>query len=136
MSLTVSNTIIAICMMIITLSIIAFVVGVLVAMFKIRGMVDRTLKDAKPAMNQAAETMRTVSDVARTVQSRVDHIMHIAEETADNVSRKVKTTSSMITETIAPPLISVSSLVTGVSRGLEIWNTMKKQGGNGHGTRE
>lgn len=129
MSIPVFNLIVAICMMVITLFIIAWAVGMLIAVFQVRNILRKTSARAEPAIAKAEDAIGTVNSMVHTVQQRVEGITTTAEATVEVVSRRIKGTTEVITETAASPFITLSSLVTGISRGLEVYSSLKKRTG-------
>lgn len=124
--------IIAICMIVIALSILVTAIALTFLAFRVRKSVGTLTVKAQPLISQATETAKAAKGVADTVKNHADGIMAKAEDTVDSVTRKVKATTNIVEESISPPIITVASVLTGVSRGLEVLSHMRKQGGNGH----
>jgi uncharacterized protein YoxC len=136
MSVQVSVEIIAICILVLS-AISLIVAGFAIWFFIVAGKSVSTLsRKAQPLISHATDTVKSVNYVAETAKVRVNEIMTRAEQTADNISKKVMVTSNMIQDSISPPLISLASLVTGVSKGIEVIAQARKRGGNGHASRE
>ncbi|MBI2843841.1 MAG: hypothetical protein HYX78_10615 [Armatimonadetes bacterium] len=133
MSEQVSLAIIAICMIVIALAIVVTAAALTVLALRIRKSVVTITNRTQPLISQATDTVKVANDAVNTVKARTDEIMTTAEDTVQDVSRRVKTMSNIVQESISPPIINVASVVTGVSKGLEVLAQMRRRGGNGHG---
>jgi len=98
---------------------LALTVGLVAAAIVIRKSLARLTEVANPAIKRAEATLSKVEEIAGTV-----------EETMEDVSRKVKSTTSVIEDAVKPPLIGISSMLAGVSKGLQVWSETSKRGGN------
>lgn len=135
MSLQLSLAITAICMLVITFFTVLISVVTVLVLLRLRSSVSTLTIKAQPLISQATETVKTANGIAETVRLHTDHIMGKAENTVEEVTRRVRTTTSMVHESISPPMVTVASLLTGVSRGLEVWGQVHKRGGNGNARR-
>lgn len=130
MSVQVSNGIIAICMIVIASgAIIATLVVVIIAL-QIRKYIALLTRKTSPLIIQAADTMKNINLAVEKVKNGTEDIVNKTEETVDGVTQKIKFTTSMIQETINTPLITLASTMTGITRGLELLNQIRKRGGN------
>ena len=113
---------------------VALTVGIVVGVLMIKRYLDKFLTAAEPAIKRTEETMKTVSEIAETVRARTDRITGVVEDTMEDVSQKVKTTSTAIHETIKPPLASVAAMLAGIWKGLQVWNELsRRKGGDSRG---
>jgi hypothetical protein len=135
MSQQVSLGIMAICLLVITLSILVVSVVTALLLLRLRKAVTTLTNKSQPLISQATEMVRTANGVAQTVKLHADNIMNQAENTVDDVSRRVKSTTNILQESISRPVVSMASVMTGVTRGVEVWNEIRKGGGNGHANR-
>ncbi|MDI6828055.1 MAG: hypothetical protein QME62_06185 [Armatimonadota bacterium] len=76
------------------------------------------VKSAQPAMAEVTSTIKSVNCFVEKVENRVEHMMEIGESTAKKVSDKVIATADIIKHSISSPLISILSIITGVSRAI------------------
>lgn len=136
MSIQVSQTIIAICMIVLTLSIVVVAIALTMLALRLRSSVDTLTKRVQPLITQATETVKTANSVAQTLKAGTQEIVSKAGDTVDNVSRRVKLTSNMIQDSINPPIITLASVMTGLQRGLEVFSQVRRRGGDGHANRE
>ena len=107
--LTVFVAIIAVCNVIV-------LVGTAVALFALKRLVD---KPVRQAVCEAKSTIENINKLVDTVEDRTERILDISEQTARKVSVNVMATSEVVKETITSPLISFSSIVAGVSEALK-----------------
>lgn len=132
MSEQVSLAIIAICMLVVTVSIVVVAIVLTIVVLRANKSINTLTKRVQPLIAQANETAKTANGVVQVVKTRTEEIMNTAENTVDTVARKVKITTDIVQESISPPLITVASVMTGVSRGLEVLSQMRGKGGDGH----
>lgn len=124
--------IIAICMIVIAASIMFASIAIVLLALRLRKSVGTLTIKVQPLISQATETAKTAKSIAETAKSHADGILNKAENTVDVVTRKVKTTTNVLQDSLNPPIVTVASVLTGVSRGLEVLSQMRKRGGNGH----
>lgn len=135
MSQQLSLAILAISMLVITFFTVLISVVTVVVLLRLRSSISTLTNRVQPLISQATETVKAANGVADSVKLHADHIMGKAEDAVEDVSRKVKATTNIVHESISPPMVTVASLVTGVSRGLEVWGQVHKRGGNGNARR-
>jgi uncharacterized membrane protein len=107
-----------------------FIAGIAVAFFMLHRKLTQLTEIAHPVVDKANETLGKVESITAQVSERVNLILDQTGRLAEDVSRKVETTTSMAEETIAQPLISAASVMAGLSRG---WDTYKAQMGKEKG---
>ena len=96
-------------------------VGALVLVVKVRQGVASAQKAAEPVVRQAKEAVSEVTAAARELSERARRIATITEQTAGHIAERVESTANLIQESITAPVISVSSALSGLRRGLEVW---------------
>jgi hypothetical protein len=111
---------------------VVMTVGLTAAVVIIRKSINRLIEAANPAIKKAEATLTAVEDIADSVRSRTYEIGQTVEDTVDDVSRKVKSTTSVLEDSVRPPLVNMASVLAGLSKGLQVWSERKK-GGNSHG---
>jgi uncharacterized protein YoxC len=111
---------------------VVMTVGLTAAVVIIRKSINKLIEQANPAIKRVETTLTAVGDIAESVRARTDEIGHTVEDTLEDVSRKVRSTTSVLEESVRPPLVSMASVLAGLSKGLEVWSERKK-GGNSHG---
>lgn len=96
----------------------------------------QTLPKVQPVLDNVSHVTGQVSEIVEKVSPRVVRIADESENTVHSVTTKVKTTSNLVTENVARPIVNIASLLTGVQKGLEVWQTAKTTQGNGDGQEE
>ena len=81
------------------------------------------VKSVAPTIDEVKSTVENVNSIVKNVDKKADSIMSTVEDTAQKVSGKVVSTTDMAHNLITNPMISVTSLLAGVSKAVE---TMKK----------
>lgn len=123
---------------------IAIVFAVVYAMKKlpeiVKGTVDdvldKTLPKVQPVLDNVSHITGQASEIVEKVSPRVVQIADESEDTVHSVTTKVKTTSNLVTENVARPIVNIASLLTGVQKGLEVWQTAKTTQADGNGKEE
>jgi uncharacterized protein YoxC len=136
MSLVDWVAIIAICAIVATVGLIAVAIGIAILAWRVSKSVGTLTNKAQPLISQAKETVMTANGIAQTVKDHAEGIKGKAEDTVETVTRKVKTTSELLQESVSPPIITLGSVIAGVTRGLEVLGSARKRGGNGHEQRQ
>lgn len=123
---------------------IAIVFAVIYIMKKLPEMVKSTVDDVlgqtlpkvQPVLDNVSHVTGQVSEIVEKVSPRVVRIADESGDTVHSLSTKVITTSNLVTENVARPIVNIASLLTGVQKGLEVWQTAKSTQGNGNGRDE
>ncbi|MFA6665634.1 MAG: hypothetical protein WCT06_03580 [Armatimonadota bacterium] len=115
--LTVFVGIIAFCNILLLIS-IAFLV------FSISRLVGRSVV---PAVGEVQSTVKKVNGIMDNVGDRASKIMDIGENTARKVSGKVVATTGLLENTAAAPIISVSSIIAGITKAVQVWRESSAQ---------
>lgn len=114
-------------------------VGAIVFMaFKLKSIVSETVKQTldetmprvQPVIDNVSRITTQVSDVVQTVAPKVERMASDSESAVHSVTAKVKTTSSIVTEGVAKPMANIAALLTGIQRGITVWQTAKAHQGS------
>ena len=105
---------------VIAFSNLVLLVGLAVLAFSIKRILDRSVK---PAISQAESTIASVNSLVDKVEDRAEDILDIGKDTVRQVSSRVVATTDMVQHSVASPIISVSSLLAGISKALETWRS-------------
>jgi len=112
-------------------------VGALVALAfalnKLQQQVEKLTTKVEPVIAKASTTLDTVQRVTVSVGDKADTILTRGEALTENVSHKVETTATVVENAVTKPLINLSSLIAGVSKGVSVYS---HGGANGHGKEE
>ena len=71
--------------------------------------------------NITVGTTQRFDMLTQDFSSRADHMMGLSERLANRLVERVDTTTAVIEEAIARPMIGLASLRAGLTRGLEAW---------------
>lgn len=109
-------------------------VVVAIALNKLQQQVDKLTGKMEPVIVKASNTLDTVQRVTVNVGEKADTILTRGETLTENVSHKVETTATVVENAVTKPLIGLSSLIAGVSKGVDVY-THRSANGNGRRTR-
>jgi len=112
---------------------VALLAVVAIALRKISDQVEKLTGMAEPAIAKASNTLDTVQRVTMTVGEKADSILTRSETMTDNVSDKVERTASVVQQAVTTPLVNLSSLIAGVSKGFSVYGGTVSGKRNGHG---
>lgn len=105
-----------------------------IAVTKMQQQVAKLTDKLEPIIAKASVTMDTVQRITANVGEKADVILTRGEALTENLSHKVENTADVVQETVTTPLINLSSLLAGISRGFSVWGAMQGIGKNGTGT--
>lgn len=97
-------------------------VGVAFALNKLQQQVGNLTAKAEPVIAKASATLDTVQRVTVSVGDKADTILTRGEALTENVSHKVETTATVVENAVTKPLINLSSLIAGVSKGVSVYS--------------
>lgn len=119
---TVAN--ISVCIFVVIFSLIAVgaLVAVAIALNKLQQQVDKLTTKVEPVIAKASTTLDTVQRVTVSVGEKADTILTRGETLTDNVSQKIESTANVVENTVTKPLINLSSLIAGVSKGVSVYS--------------
>jgi len=96
---------------IIAFSSLVLLVGLATLAVSIKRLIDTSVKPA----------ISNVNTLVDKVENRAERIMEISEDTVRKVSGKAVAAADMVEDTVTTPLISLSSLVAGISKAVQTW---------------
>ena len=130
MSSQASLTIIAICQIILTISIFAAVGGLLYAIFSFKKMisskVDEAMGKVQPVVDQAKAISEQARETVEKVSDKVDSIMTKAETTADKVGEKVQSVSEKVETAINPQVAAAAGIVGSAVKCIQLYHDINK----------
>lgn len=91
------------------------------ALNKLVKLLDTVVNKIDPVVNKATDVIETVQRVTTNVGEKADQILTKGEALTDNVSGRVEKTADVVQKSVTGPLISLSSLITGVSKGFSVY---------------
>lgn len=111
-------TLLAIFVGVIALSNLVLLLGLAYLAITVKRLIDTSVK---PAVSEAQCAIRDVNTIIDKVEGTTEQILNIGEETARKVSGTVVATTDVVQDTITSPLISISSLMAGISKAIQTW---------------
>ena len=92
------------------------------ALMKLVSLLDTVVGKIDPVIAKATDTIETVQRVTTNVGEKADQILTKGEALTDNVTDRVERTADVVQKSVTGPLISISSLITGVSKGFSVYS--------------
>ncbi len=91
------------------------------ALTKLVKLVDTLVEKIEPVLGKATDTIETVQRVTTNVGEKADVILTKGEVLTDSLSVKTERTADVLQKSVTGPLISLSSLITGISKGFSVY---------------
>jgi len=92
------------------------------ALMKLVKTLDTVVGKIDPVLARATDTIETIQRVTTNVGEKADQILTKGEALTDNVTDRVEKTADVVQKSVTGPLISLSSLITGVSKGFSVYS--------------
>ena len=92
------------------------------ALMKLVGLLDTVVNKIDPVIAKATDAIETVQRVTTNVGEKADQILTKGEALTDNVTARVEKTADVVQKSVTGPLINLSSLITGVSKGFSVYS--------------
>ncbi len=92
------------------------------ALTKVQQQLTKLTDKVDPVIAKASDTLDTVNRVTSNVGEKADTILTRGEALTENVSQNVERTASVVQTTVTTPLINLSSLLAGVTKGFSVWS--------------
>lgn len=99
------------------------------ALTKLVKLLDTVTNKMDPVIVKATDAIDTVNRVTMNVGEKADSILSKSEALTENVSEKVEKTSGVVQSAVTGPLINLSSVITGLTKGLSVYSNSAS--GNG-----
>ncbi len=93
---------------------------------KVEQQIEKVTNMAEPLVAKASGTLDTVQRITVNAGEKVDSILIKGETLTDDLTVKVEQTSAVVQKTVTGPLISLSSLISGLSTGVSTWSRAAK----------
>ena len=104
------------------------------ALTKLVSLLDTVTNKLDPVIVKATDTIDTVNRVTMNVGEKADSILTKSEALTDNVAGRVEKTAGVVQNAVTTPLINLSSVITGVTKGLSVYTNSTAGGGAANGT--
>jgi len=102
------------------------------ALMKLVSLLDKVVSKIDPVIAKATDTIETVQRVTTNVGEKADQILTKGEALTDNVSDRVEKTAGVVQKSVTEPLIKLSSLITGVSKGFSVYTHSSAEKAKAH----
>lgn len=112
------------------LIVVALIAVLAVALVKLNKKLEQITDMAEPVILKASDTLDTVQRVTSTVGEKADVILTRGVELTDSVSGNVEKTAVTVQQTVTTPLIKLSSVLAGISKGMSVYVGNNRS--NGH----
>jgi len=127
--LDVTATVILIVVVAVAMLSYAVFLGLLaVGINKLNQKLEKLTNMAEPVASKASDTLDNIQRVTMSVGEKADQILTRGVEMTDNVSGNVEKTATVVHQTVTTPLIKLSSVIAGMSRGFSVYTGRN----NGH----
>ena len=104
------------------LGVIAFAIS------KMVGLLDKVTREMEPVILKTTDAIDTVQRVTTNIGVRADQVLVKGEALTDDVSGRVEKTAGVVQSAVVGPLINISSLITGISKGFQVYAHPSKAG--------
>lgn len=91
------------------------------ALNKLVKLLDTVVGKIDPVIAKATDTIETVQRVTANIGEKADHILTKGEALTDDVTGRVERTAGTVQKSVTEPLIKISSLITGISKGISVY---------------
>ncbi len=91
------------------------------ALSKLVKLLDTLADKLDPVVAKATDTIETVQRITANVGEKADTILSKGETLTDKVTVKVEETSEIVQKAVTGPLITVSSVIAGISKGFSVY---------------
>jgi predicted PurR-regulated permease PerM len=127
--LDVTATVILIVVVAVAMLSYAVFLGLLaVGINKLNQKLEKLTNMAEPVASKASDTLDNIQRVTMSVGEKADQIRTRGVEMTYNVSGNVEKTATVVHQTVTTPLIKLSSVIAGMSRGFSVYTGRN----NGH----
>ena len=100
---------------------VALIGAIAFALTKLVKLLETVVNKLDPVIVKATDTIETVQRVTTNVGEKADQILTRGEALTDNVSDRVEKTADVVQRSVTEPLINLSSLITGISKGFSVY---------------
>ncbi len=91
------------------------------ALSKLVALLDKVTNKMDPVIVKATDAIETVQRVTTSVGAKADQVLIKGEALTDDVSGRVEKTAGVVQSAVIGPLINISSLVNGISKGFQVY---------------
>ena len=95
--------------------------AIAIALNKLVSLLATMTDKLDPLIGKATDAVETVQRVTTNVGAKVDQVLVKGEALTDDVSGRVEKTAGVVQSAVIGPLINISSLINGVSKGFAVY---------------
>lgn len=92
------------------------------ALTKVVKILDSVTNKLDPVIVKATETIETLQRVTSNIGEKSDQILTRGEAMTETVSGRVERTADVVQQAVTGPLINLSSLIAGLSKGVSAYS--------------
>ena len=95
--------------------------AIAVAISKLVGLLEKGLDKVDPIILKTTNAIDTVQRVTTNIGAKADQVLVKGEALTDDVSGRVEKTAGVVQSAVIKPLIDVSSIISGISKGFQVY---------------
>jgi hypothetical protein len=110
---------------------VVLIFGLVFALKKLNELIETGLQKVSPVIDKTSAVLDTVNDVTTNVGAHADTILTHGEQISATLAKQVDATASVVSKTVTSPLVNMSSVLAGISKGLGVFGKKSQSGKNG-----
>ncbi len=91
------------------------------AVSKLVSLLDKVTREMEPVILKTTNAIDTVQRVTTNIGAKADQVLVKGEALTDDVSGRVEKTAGVVQSAVITPLINVSSIISGISKGFQVY---------------
>lgn len=95
--------------------------AIALAISKLVSLLEKGLDKVDPVIVKTANVIDTVQRVTTNIGVKADQVLVKGEALTDDVSGRVEKTAGVVQSAVIGPLINVSSIINGISKGFQVY---------------
>lgn len=108
---------------------VALMGAIAFALSKAVALLNKAVDKIDPVIVKATDAIETVQRVTNNVGAKADQILVKGETLTDDVSSRVEKTAGVVQSAVIGPLINLSSLLSGISKGFAVYSRPHTENG-------
>jgi len=104
---------------------VGLVFGLVFGLKKLNELIETGLLKVTPVIDKTSAVLDTVHEVTSNVGSHADTILSHGERISENLAKQVDATASVVSKTVTSPLVNMSSILSGVTKGFGAFKSPK-----------
>ena len=100
---------------------VALLGAIAFAFSKLVSLLDKVTRDLEPVILKTTSAIDTVQRVTTNIGAKADQVLVKGEALTDDVSGRVEKTAGVVQSAVIGPLINVSSIISGISKGFDVY---------------